>query len=136
MQKKWLFFGGGLIFVALISMIVFMLIKNPISEIKESEIATIEVIVTSKENCVRVDSEEKEKISEIMEVLNNIELKKTKSHKKDGMGADIVITMNDGTKYSLHFLEDDVSINGKYYITDKDYVEIFREMVNNYIVEK
>ncbi|MBQ3512328.1 MAG: hypothetical protein IJA32_00815 [Lachnospiraceae bacterium] len=136
MQKKWLLVGGGFIFVVVITVIAFMLKKNPISQIKESEIATIEVTVTTKENYVSIDSEEKAKITEIMEILNGIQLRKSKSHEKDGMGAEIIITMNDGSKHLLLFLEDDVSIDGKYYIPDKNYVEIFREIVSRYMVQK
>ena len=44
--------------------------------------------------------------------------------------------MNDGSKHLLLFLEDDVSIDGKYYIPDKNYVEIFREIVSRYMVQK
>ena len=136
MQKKWLLVGGGFIFVVVITVIAFMLKKNPISQIKESEIANIEVTVTTKENYVSIDSEEKAKITEIMEILNVIQLRKSKSHEKDGMGAEIIITMNDGSKHLLLFLEDDVSIDGKYYIPDKNYVEIFREIVSRYMVQK
>ena len=136
MQKKWLLVGGGFIFVVVITVIAFMLKKNTISQIKESEIATIEVTVTTKENYVSIDSEEKAKITEIMEILNGIQLRKSKSHEKDGMGAEIIITMNDGSKHLLLFLEDDVSIDGKYYIPDKNYVEIFREIVSRYMVQK
>ena len=105
---------------------------KPFTDIKESEISSIEIMVISLENYVAFHDKDMEEISEVMSILKSVKAKQSKYEEKEGCGVDVSIIMKDGTEYSCQFSGEDLFLDGTHYTPNTDYTEQFRNIVNKY----
>lgn len=137
MKKKWI---GMLAVVLLIvaGIFVYQKKKEPIagtellSDIKLEDISCMEVRVVSLETYVAFNDHDVEEMSEVMNILKNIEAKPSRYSEIKGCGVHIDISMKDGTKHTVGLVGKDMFLDGKHYTPNDNYVEAFRNLVNKY----
>lgn len=103
-----------------------------ILKIEETDISSLEIMVISLENYVKFDANDKERLSEVMGILNAMEVKASKDREVTGCGTELTIALKDGTVHNIGFIAQDFYIDGTYYTPSQDYSESFRNIVDQF----
>ncbi|MBQ3514796.1 MAG: hypothetical protein IJA32_13560 [Lachnospiraceae bacterium] len=103
-----------------------------IANMEAEDISYMEIMVVSLQTYVAFNDQDVEELSEVLNILKNIEAKPSRDTEIKGCGTHIDITMEDGTKHSIHLVGEDMLIDGNHFTPDDYNIELFRELVNKY----